>query len=254
MNSLDKKVITLYNELDKSTYEIAKMLNTYPNKIRRILKKHGYELKDKSQAQKIALETGRSKHPTKGKERDEATRVKISSKLVKSWENIDDETREQRAKAAKDRWAKIPNKKKQEMIAKSHQAIRASAKEGSKLEKFIVEKISNAGYSTKMHEKIISAENLEIDIYIPKLKVIIEVDGPSHFYPIWGEERLQKQINADARKSGVLLSKGFVIIRIKSEGEESLAEKTRISNIILEKLSSIEYNFPVRSKRFIEVE
>ena len=61
-------------------------------------------------------------------------------------------------------------------------------------------------------------------------------------------------MNADLRKSGSLLSKGYAILRVKSCGEESLAEKTRLTNIVLEKIKDIGYNFPVRSKRFIEVE
>ena len=58
MDTLDKRIIKMYNEDNKSTYEKAESLNTYPNKIRRTLKKHGVPLKDKSSAQKNALETG----------------------------------------------------------------------------------------------------------------------------------------------------------------------------------------------------
>ena len=67
MKEFDKNVIDMYNKKNMSTYEIAKVLDTYPNKIRRTLIKNGYELKDKSQAQKVALAEGRSSHPTKGK-------------------------------------------------------------------------------------------------------------------------------------------------------------------------------------------
>ena len=48
MKDFDKKVIELYCEENKSTYEIAKFLETYPNKVKRTLIKHGYELRDKS--------------------------------------------------------------------------------------------------------------------------------------------------------------------------------------------------------------
>ena len=104
---------------------------------------------------------------------------------------------------------------------------------------------------------IIPSENLEIDLYIPELKTIIEVDGPSHFLPIWGEDKLQKQINADLRKSGALLSKGYIVIRIKSLGQESLAKRERMSQEVIDHLNKIKEKFPklpVRSKRFIEVE
>jgi len=105
-----------------------------------------------------------------------------------------------------------------------------------------------------MHEVIIPAENLEIDLYIPELKTIIEVDGPSHFLPIWGEDKLQKQVNADLRKSGALLSKGYAIIRVKSLGSESLAKREYLIEQVLNQLQSISKKFPPKSKRFIEVE
>ena len=101
---------------------------------------------------------------------------------------------------------------------------------------------------------LIPVEKLEIDLYIPSLKTIIEVDGPSHFLPIWGDEKLQKQINADLRKNGSLLSKGFVVIRVKSLGQESLAKKEQLITDVLDHLTSIEKKFPIKSKRFIEVE
>ena len=42
-----KEIIKLYTKDMKSTYEIAKLFNTYPNKIRRILIKNNIEIKDK---------------------------------------------------------------------------------------------------------------------------------------------------------------------------------------------------------------
>ena len=68
MNDLDKRVIKLYNEDNLSTYEIAKQLETYPNKIRRILVKHGCELKDKSSAQKAALKSAFKQIPERMRE------------------------------------------------------------------------------------------------------------------------------------------------------------------------------------------
>jgi very-short-patch-repair endonuclease len=106
-----------------------------------------------------------------------------------------------------------------------------------------------------MHKKdIIPQEKLEIDLYIPEAKVIIEVDGPSHFLPIWGEEKLQKQLNADIRKSGTLLTKGFIVFRVKSLGEESLKKREEMLQIIVDKLDEFKYNKPDKQERYIEVE
>ena len=86
------------------------------------------------------------------------------------------------------------------------------------------------------------------------MKTIIEIDGPSHFLPIWGEEKLQKQIKADLQKSGRILSRGFAIIRVKAIANASLKKKENLVSNIVKTLSSIEKKFPPKTKRFIEVE
>ena len=257
MKEFDKNVIHMYNKKNMSTYEIAKVLDTYPNKIRRTLIKNGYELKDKSQAQKVALAEGRSSHPTKGKKRSKQEKVKISSSLVGYWEDMSDKERKRRSKMAKANWKSMTAQQKEDMRSKGIAAIQLAATNGSKLEQFFKKSLNDAGFAVNMHQMIIPSENLEIDLYIPELKTIIEVDGPSHFLPIWGEEKLQKQINADLRKSGALLSKGYIVIRIKSLGQESLAKREEMSQEVIGHLNKIKEKFPrlpVRSKRFIEVE
>ena len=92
-------------------------------------------------------------------------------------------------------------------------------------------------------------------MYIPSLKTIIEIDGPSHFLPIWGEEKLQKQIKADDQKTGLILSKGFEIIRVKNMLDfVSLASKEKMVVSVTEQLQNIDKKFPAKSKRFIEIE
>lgn len=254
MNDFEQEVIKLYNESNQSTYEIAKQLNTYPNKIRRTLIKHGYELKDRSEAQKFALESGRSAHPTAGKKRTAKEKISISQSLVSYWDSLSEKDRKGRVEQAKKNWESMSAEQKDKMRSRGIAAIRAAAKEGSKLEKIFQQRIQKAGYTVKMHEIIIPAENLEIDLYIPELKTIIEVDGPSHFLPIWGEDKLQKQINADLRKSGALLSKGYAVIRVKSLGQESLSKQEQLVQEVLNHLNRINSTFPPKSKRFIEVE
>jgi len=254
MEKFDQKVIDMYNKQNKSTYEIAKHMDTYPNKIRRTLIKHGYQLKDKSEAQKTALAEGRSSHPTMGRKRSKDERIKISSSLVDYWGDMTDKEKKRRSKIAKKNWNNMTAKQKENMRSKGIAAIQLAATHGSKLEQFIQKSISDNGFTCESHVMIIPSENLEIDLYIRELKTIIEVDGPSHFLPIWGEDKLQKQINADLRKSGTLLSKGYVVIRLKSLGQESLSKKEEMLGVIVEKLNNIKKKFPPRSKRFIEVE
>ena len=65
MNKEEKHILDLYQK-QWSTYQIAEKLKTYPNKIRRVLKKHNIVLRGAKDAQTTALKTGRAKHPTAG--------------------------------------------------------------------------------------------------------------------------------------------------------------------------------------------
>ena len=249
------KIISLY-EKGKSTYEIAETIGTYPNKIRRILKKHGVRIKSRSQAQQNALKGGRATHPTDGKTRSKEEKLKISSSVHRYWKNMDESEYEQRVEGAKHRWYAMSELERKNISRMALKAIQKAGKEGSKLEKFLKEELSNAGYYVEFHRKnLIPNENLEIDLYIPDLKTIIEVDGPSHFFPIWGEEKLQKQIKADAQKTGLILSKGFVIIRVNCRSDfVSLSGKVGLFGKINSKLELIKKEFPSEPNRYIEIE
>lgn len=250
------QIIMMYTKQHKSTYEIAEKFNTYPNRIRRILIKGGVQLKTKSEAQKNAIDNGTAVHPTSGKIRTKEEKLKISSGLKKYWEDMSDEMYKLRVDQSKKRWEALSEVDKDKMMSAAIKSIQAAGKEGSKLEKFLYEEITKAGYSVQYHKKqLIQNQDLELDMYIPSLKTIIEVDGPSHFLPIWGEEKLQKQIKADTQKSGLILSKGMVIIRIKNLSDAvCLADREKLRLDILNFLSTIDKAFPKKSERYIEIE
>jgi very-short-patch-repair endonuclease len=252
----EKKVVLLYTKEQKSTYEIADHFKTYPNKIRRILIKHGVELKSKSDAQKNALKKGVSKIPTAGLRRTKEERLKISKSLQERWEKISQKDYDKHVKKAKDRWSKMSDVDKKKMTSAAIQAIQKAGKEGSKLEKFLKYELTKSGFTIEIHKKnLIPNENLEIDMYFPEIHVIVEIDGPSHFLPIWGEDKLQKQIKADENKTGLILSKGLAIIRVKNLSDSiSLANKENLKNRLVEILSKIENKFPKKSERYIEIE
>ena len=252
----EKEVIKMYSEQKMSTYEIAKNLNTYPNKVRRLLIKNGVHMNDKSTAQKNAIKKGTAKIPTKGRKRSKEEKLKISSSLKKRWEEISEEDYNNHVKMAKERWSKIPEKTKKAMNEAAIKAIQKAGKEGSKLEKFLVKEFVDYGYKVKPHVKnLIPNENLEIDMYFPEIKSIIEIDGPSHFLPIWGEEKLKKQIKADSHKTGLILSKGFAIIRVKSLADSiSLSSREKLKDNLIEILDRIKSDFPSESNRYIEIE
>jgi|SRR6056300_1374281 very-short-patch-repair endonuclease len=251
----EKQILEMYND-GKSTYQIAKELNTYPNKIRRILMKHGVELKTRSEAQKNAIDKGVSGIPTKGKKRTKDEKIKISQGMKKMWENMDEEMYSQYVERARLHMVNMSDTERQKMLESAIKGIQIAGKEGSKLEKFVFSELTKMGYVVEFHKKnLIVNQNLEIDLYVPACKTIIEIDGPSHFLPIWGEEKLQKQIRADSAKNGLILSKGFIVFRIKTMTDRvSLASQQTLTKILKETLSSISDNFPDKKERYIEVE
>lgn len=250
------KIIELYTHGNMNISEIAKKFNTYPNKIRRILIKENIELDSKSEAQKKSYQNGTTKIPTAGKKRTKEEKIKISKSLQKTWSNLSDEEYKKRSDSSKERWKKLTEKEKQEMRSLAIKAIQRAGKEGSKLEKYLKYELTKSGHSIEIHKKnLLPNVNLEIDMYFPDLKTIIEIDGPSHFLPIWGEEKLQKQIKADAAKTGLILSKGFVIIRVKNlKNSLSLYSKQKLKGDIENILTDIEKKYPDQMNRYIEIE
>lgn len=250
----EQYVVKKYQE-NNSTYSIAEELGTYPKKIERILKKNGLKLRSKSESQSLAIKSGRVEHPTMGKKRTKEEKLKISESIYKAWKNKPKKEKEDFCKEAKERWEKMSDIQKREMQEKAGRALRKTADEGSKAEKAIFKRLKDNGYEVVLHKKNLIQGNFEIDLFIPGLSTIIEIDGPQHFLPIFGEERLQEIIKADTIKNGLLVSKGFCVLRIKYLCKNFSQKTERILwSLISKEIDKIENNFPEKDKRFIELE
>jgi very-short-patch-repair endonuclease len=249
------KIIEMFNN-NKSTYEIAEYFKTYPNKIRRLLKKAGVQTRNHAEAQSSALKSGRTTHPTKGKPRTEKTKNAIGEKVYVYWKNLDQKKKEKWVEKCRERWNHLDAAAKEKIYINAGEGIRKAAKEGSILEKFLLNFLREAGYDVIFHKTgLVINDKLEVDLFCPALKTVIEIDGPSHFLPIWGEDKLKQVINADSHKSGLLLAEGYVIIRIKYMVKKlSQKRKRDLGNNILTILNEINNNFPKLENRFIEIE
>jgi very-short-patch-repair endonuclease len=230
-----QKVINCYLNENMSTYEIAKKFKTYPNKIRRELIKNGIEIRDHSEAQSKALETGVAKHPTKGKKVKQETKDKIGESMLNNWKNM-------------------PSKERR---YESALALRRASIEGSRLEKYLMNGLMGMGYSVSMH--YLFAEKQHIDLFISlstkNLKgIAIEVDGPTHFKPIWGKDSLAKRQKSDNKKTGLLLSNGFALIRVITKGDDSDIRMkktlTKIDQTIQSLKNSKENYFEIYTEEF----
>ena len=197
-----------YYVQELSTTQIAKNFDTYPNKINRLLKKFGYQPRSRSESQAIVCKTT---HPTRGKKRTEEEKIAISKGGANSWS---DERRAQASEYTKEQWENRSEEEKSKILKKAHSGLVRAAKEGSRLEKFLLEFLRKHEINALAHENLLVNEKLEVDLLLTNKNIVIELDGPTHFKPIFGEEKLQQQLAADAEKDALLTGMGFRVIRI----------------------------------------
>ena len=255
-NDAKKKKFLMREYVDnqKSFSAIAKQVGTYANKIRRDAKRLGVVSRDRSQAAKIALEFGRSTHPTKNKKMTDEVKNKISESQGKVWDSLSTEDREKRSEIGKQSWENKSEKEKRYIIEKGANAIREAARTGSKLEKFLLYELTKEKFEVQFHkEHLLKNQKLQIDLFIPKLRVAIEIDGPSHFKPVWGEANLERNKRSDRQKTGLILGQGFVLIRIKQDKRISQRYFRGVVGSLVVELEKIKKSFPQENKRYIEL-
>jgi very-short-patch-repair endonuclease len=191
-------------------------------------------------------------HPTKNKKIDEDTKHKISKTQVKRWENLSEAKLNIFKQKAKERWDSMSPEAQYELHRKAGQKLRQASIEGSAAEKYLYSVLQKHGYDVIMHKKGIGGE-YEVDLFIKDLNIAIEIDGPQHFLPIFGNDVLQKNIKYDSVKNGLLLSKGYFVIRVKYLAKKiSLKIKRNLWAKVKECLDSIENG--TYSSKFLEVE
>lgn len=148
-----------------------------------------------------------------------------------NWENMDEDSRANLIKAA-------------------NSAARLSSKTGSKLEKFLLDKLLQDGYVVEFHkEQSLLNTKLQMDLFLPTINVVIEVDGPSHFSPIWGSDALAKNQKYDEKKNGLIIGKGLSLIRIKQVKDFSKAR----ANIIYQKLTVLLQSKAYKTNSILEI-
>jgi very-short-patch-repair endonuclease len=244
----------LYVKQKKSFKQIADVTGSYPNKIRRDAIKFKIPIRDKSEAQKNALKTGSTKHPTKGQKRSEITRQKIGLSVLENWQSMDEDTITKRKIKAQKQWNSMDENDKQNMLEKANKAVRESSKNGSKLENFLLQELLKNNIRVDFHkEHNLINTKLQIDLFLPELNVAIEVDGPSHFLPVWGSDVLERNIKYDNKKNGLLLGKGCVIIRIRQSKDFSPSRGRIILDKLLSYIENIKTKYPETNSRIIEI-
>ena len=211
-----------------SMRDIAKLLNTSPNSISRMFKKYGAESLSTSEIIRKKIKNGSivPNHP----EWTEEQKLNFSEKTAKSWENNPNRN-DSYKEEAREKWNALTEAEKKKQSKKMLDGVREASKNGSRLEHVLAEEIRKFGFLSIKHKvNVLPNSDLEFDLYIPEIGTIIEVDGPSHYSPIWGEERLKKNKERDAEKAGSAINMKFNFIRV-------IQSKNTISQIYVRTIS-----------------
>lgn len=242
----------LYIDEQKSWDTIAELCNCSRGKLRRLAKKFEIQSRSKSETQKIVLkENG---HPLQGKKRTAQEKEKISRSMGKHWDGLSDEEREHKSQISKQMWANRSPAENERIQQAGASAIRNASTLGSKLERYLAVHLQAAGFATLLHkEHYLKNRQLQIDLFIKSLGVAIEVDGPTHFEPVFGEKQFQRIRAADNEKTGLILGAGLYFIRIKHTQRISQRFQKDTLEKVLAILESIQSGSVDRDKRYFEV-
>jgi len=216
MQDCDKSPLinTLYHKDMHTWEEIAELCNCSRGKIRRLAQKFGIRSRTRSEAQELVIET--YGHPLEGTTRTIEEKQKISDSMGKHWDCLTQEQREHKSNISKDLWKNRDPEENKRIQQAGALSIHHASREGSKLEKYLAFELEKLNYKVELHkERHLKNQALQIDLFLPILGVAIEVDGPTHFKPVFGEDQLKRIQKSDRQKTGLILSAGLYFIRVK---------------------------------------
>jgi hypothetical protein len=201
-----------YVRKERSIYDISDGVDVYPNLIRRALLAHSIPRRDLSEAQKVALKTGRQAHPTEGRSRTKQERDAIAGGQERAWQNATPESLERRRERARGQWAAMSDEERQRSVGRAQEATRAASVTGSRLAMLVAERLREDGFEAHVNRPVTSGgQTVRADVYLPVERIAVEVLGPAFHRPIWGEGEHARTLEAAARKLDVLRSAGTVI-------------------------------------------
>jgi very-short-patch-repair endonuclease/DNA-binding CsgD family transcriptional regulator len=228
-----------YINQQKSFIQISEETGINHATIRYHALRMGIPIRSRSDAQKLSQENGRAFNPTEGKSLSPAHRASIAKATSEHWKNLPPEEKEIRRQKSLE-YAKNNPDKVEKFFKAGQKAQKRVSKEGSNVEAFLLEELSQLGYWVEPHKKhAIQSENMHIDLMLKKEMIAIEVDGPTHLRPIYGQEDFDRKREKDQRKNGLLLQDGYSVIRIGVERARSLSAKTLILEELLKAIEEV---------------
>lgn len=216
----EDEVKRLYQDDGLSMRDVAKKIGVPLATLSRFMKKAGIQSRDKAQAQKNYLTE--HDHQMKGRTHSSETKQKISRGLGEFWESLTEEQTEELKRkigsAWKRKWAAMSEAERRLTMEELGHKAKETQGKGSRLERFIAEELRKRGYTVEERStNYTTGKSFEVDVALPKERVAIEVDGPTHFKPVFGEEHLREQQERDKRKDEMILSSGYSVLRIRDD-------------------------------------
>ena len=158
---------------------------------------------------------------------------------MKSWEGLSGQEVQKRKQTAKELWDNLTDDEKQYRLNLANKAVRDSSKKGSKLELYLLDRLLADGFKVDFHkEQMLLTTKLQIDLLLPTMNIAIEIDGPSHFLPVWGDDTLKRNQKYDNKKSGLILGKGLRLIRIKQLKDFSKSRADKLYDLLVSVLNN----------------
>ena len=247
-SSIDMNEVRRLIEVEKlSTYGAADELGCNQSHVVRLIAKFNKEnpknpikKRNKSEAQKNYIKrTGT--HQRTGTTHSDETREQISDSMKDVYDGPrGDEIREKISQQRQEEWAAMSQAERAEILEnlKKSSRERAMSGEGSNFENFLAEKLEEHGYSVEVRTKQYTpGQKFHVDIALPNEKIIIEVDGPTHWSAIYGDDELRKVQDKDSQKDKTLTSMGWNVLRVQDgSGSTTRARFVRV----LEQVESIQ--------------
>ena len=245
-----------YVDNQRSFPDIANEVGTYGKKLSRFAKKHGFKIRSASDAQKLALSSGRGKHPTQGRERTFEEKSKISKTQIGNWENLSEEDKEKIRQQAIDHLESMTEEDRKIAAERAREGILKAAKQGSKLEKFLKKELTKLGYVVEYHrtDLIPTKTRVEVDLFIPTHSLCIEIDGVFHTQQVFNDYLMGHIQFADTKKSAAITGAGYYLARMIIMSKlKSFDSMKRLLDKVVDAIKMVEHG-NLETCRYIEIE
>lgn len=207
-------VIQKYTVDLMSTKQIADLTGITKPRIIRILKKYGVRIRGRSEAAQLMIKRENYVAPHQGKTFTDEHKLNLSLSLKKNHEGKTEEEAIQRTKNANEA------RKEPEAQKRKQKALLQAKHLGSKLERFLVTKLQEAGYIVKHRRKIVGEEKSDwvgIDILVECARVGISVDGQLSQVPILDMKHTENYAKETENRKVLLPDDGYSLIILKCE-------------------------------------